>query len=208
MNRLLEQIYETGFVEDRAGNQLKATPTSIPMQAARALDELVRRQPVEQSIEIGFAYGLSALVVCQALHETTGGLHTAIDPYEEKRWGNIGLANIERAGLQKHFSLLETYSHLALAELVAQERTFEFAFIDGQHLFDYVLVDFFYVDKLLQVGSYVVLDDMWMESVKKVVSFVSKNLQYVIEPRPDVPNLCVMKKIGRDTREWSFHVPF
>jgi hypothetical protein len=36
-----------------------------------------------------------------------------------------------------------------LPRLCAQHERFDFAFIDGNHRFDYVLVDFFYIDKLL-----------------------------------------------------------
>jgi hypothetical protein len=57
---------------------------------------------------------------------------------------------------------------------------YDFAFVDGRHHFDYVLVDFFYIDKLLRVGGYAVFDDLWLPQVRKVVSFVLRNRDYAL----------------------------
>ena len=54
----------------------------------------------------------------------------------------------------------------------------DFAFVDGWHLFDFTLVDFYYIDKLLEVGGHVAFDDMWLPAVRKVVSFVLRNKPY------------------------------
>ena len=66
----------------------------------------------------------------------------------------------------------------ALPQLCSQKEEFEFAFIDGSHLFDFTFVDFFFIDKLLAVGGHVAFDDLWMPAVRKVVSFVLKNKPY------------------------------
>ena len=59
---------------------------------------------------------------------------------------------------------------------------FDSILIDGSHLFDYVLVDFFYADKLLKNGGYVMFDDTWMPSIKKVLTFVMLNRRYTLMP--------------------------
>src|SRR5262245_23921222 len=72
---------------------------------------------------------------------------------------------------------------LATAPLARNEKI-DFAFLDGQHTFDYVLVDFFYVDKLLSVGGIIVFDDLQYPSVRKVCRYVLTNLCYVsTEPK-------------------------
>jgi len=46
------------------------------------------------------------------------------------------------------------------------------------HLFDFALVDFFYVDKMLRQGGFVAFHDMWMPSLRKLVSFIVRNRRY------------------------------
>ena len=66
-----------------------------------------------------------------------------------------------------------------LPKLLARNDKIDFAFLDGQHTFDYVLVDFFYVDKILSVGGIIVFDDLQYPSVRKVCRYVLTNLCYV-----------------------------
>ena len=71
-------------------------------------------------------------------------------------------------------------------KLLARNEKIDFAFLDGQHTFDYVLVDFFYVDKILSVGGIIVFDDLQYPSVRKVCRYVLTNLCYVsTEPKMD-----------------------
>ena len=49
--------------------------------------------------------------------------------------------------------MIEEPDYLALPELVRQQLAPEAAYVDGKHSFEYVLLDFFYLDKLLPVRS-------------------------------------------------------
>ena len=86
--------------------------------------------------------------------------------------------------------MIEFYEDLSfecLPRLFSEGVRVDFAFIDGQHTFDYALVDFFLVDKLLNVGGVVVLDDFGFASVQKVCRYISSNLEYVcIGPKDGV----------------------
>jgi hypothetical protein len=45
------------------------------------------------------------------------------------------------------------------------------------------MVDFFFIDKMLTHNGFIVFDDLWMPSVRKVVSFVLHNRAYrLIKP--------------------------
>jgi predicted O-methyltransferase YrrM len=178
MNTLLDKIYATGKVEDRDGNPLDCFPTSVSHETGLLLYDLVRARGFKKTLEIGMAYGLSSLFICQALKDNGAGLHTACDPAQDTAWQSIGLLNLKRAGLDHLLRFFEASSHDALPRLYSEGERFDFAFIDGMHLFDYVLVDFFYVDRLLEVGGCVALDDIWMPAVQKVISFVLKNRSY------------------------------
>src|SRR5262249_62210721 len=74
----------------------------------------------------------------------------------------------------------EQPSFRALARFEAEQRRFDFAFIDGFHTFDYALVDAFLVDRLLNVGGAVAFDDADWPSVRRVVRYVATNLAYTV----------------------------
>jgi len=108
--------------------------------------------------------------------------HIVIDPAQNAvaYWHGVGLANLERAGYRGFVEFIEKPSQIALPELVSAGRRIDFAFIDGEHTFDHVLVDFFFVDQLLNVGGIVVLDDAGWPSIRSVARFVASNRSYKV----------------------------
>ena len=115
------------------------------------------------SIEIGCAYGISSIFICLALSEINGSnfSHTILDPYQyrDDKWCGIGMENIKRSGFSDNVQLLEKGSELALPELLANNQSYRFGFIDGWHTFDHCLMDFFYINKMLEVGGVICFDD-------------------------------------------------
>ena len=140
--------------------------------------KIVKQVRAAKTLEIGFAYGLSTLFICQALADNGGGNHTAIDPAQRTFWKSVGLANVKKAGFTDMVRFYEACSHEILPRLLAAGEQFDFVFIDGYHVFDAVLVDFYYSDRLIQPGSYIMFHDVWMPSVRKVVAFVLRNRSY------------------------------
>jgi predicted O-methyltransferase YrrM len=178
MNTLIESIYQTGQVEDPDRGPVTPFPTSVPYETGALLYDVVFKEGLDSTLEVGMAYGLSTLFICQAHRDKGSGTHTAIDPNQGSRFRDIGLANVRKAGLDGYLSFHEAPSFEVLPALCQAGDVYDFAFIDGRHLFDYVLVDFFYIDKLLRVGGYVVFDDLWLPQVRKVVSFAMRNRGY------------------------------
>ena len=74
-----------------------------------------------------------------------------------RQWASIGVRNVERAGFTERHTLVESFDYIALPKLLQEGARFDFAFIDGMHLFDYTLLDFFFVDVMLDVGGWVVV---------------------------------------------------
>lgn len=180
MNELIEQIYASGCVRDAEDKTLPLGQSAVTFDTGAVLYELVRATRPKRTLEIGLAYGLSALFICQALRDNGEGHHDAIDPHQKKGYQSVGLLNIERACLQDLFAFHHAPSHQVLPALCEQAQQYDFAFVDGSHLFDYTLVDFFYIDRLLGIGGHMVFDDLWMPSVRKVVSFALTNKPYVL----------------------------
>jgi predicted O-methyltransferase YrrM len=205
MNALLESIYRTGLVQDAQGNSSCPFPISLPQAEGQALYELLLRENLERTLEIGLGNGLSCLFFCQA-HEVRGrGQHTAIDPWQSARFKSVGLLNVQRAGLDGRLRFLEGFSHEVLPRLAAQREVIDFAFIDGRHVFDYVLVDFFYIDQLLREGGYLAFDDLELPAIRKVVSFVLRNRAYERVKIDTTGNLPVWRRAARVARMFLSH---
>jgi len=183
-NTLITEIYQTGAVRDPNGkNSHRLVGSAIPFDEGLALYNWIRRTKPLRTIEIGMAYGLSTLFICQAHADNgLGGTHIVIDPGQSETYHSIGCLNVERAGLIDQMQFFEAPSYQVLPRLLNEKERFQMVFIDGMHTFDYAFVDFFYADLLLDVNGYLVFDDVWMPSVLKAVIYVTRNRKYRIEP--------------------------
>lgn len=178
LNPVIERIYATASVEDGERHRVSPFPEGIPYQEGAALYQLIRATKPEATLEIGMAYGLSTLFICQALVDNGCGRHIAIDPSQSTRWRSIGLRNVKQAKLDGVLTFHESRAHEILPTLLEKGQRINLVFIDGCHLFDYVLLDCFYADRMLEPGGFLVLDDLWMPAVRKVCGFLLRNRRY------------------------------
>lgn len=178
MNPVLAEIFNTRRVARRDGTTVPYD-VSISQEEGAALQRAVREVKPKVTLEIGLARGVSAVFICEALKDVGGHRHIVIDPAPVDGWNEIGLYTIERAG---YSSLVEFYnepSHKVLPRLEAQGQRVGVALIDGWHTFDYALVDFFYIDRILDVGGVVMFDDaLWYPGVRKVARYVATHRRY------------------------------
>jgi predicted O-methyltransferase YrrM len=178
MNEVLRSILDSNTVTNKSGIVRPLRGGISPDEGAR-IQELIRQHRPRVTLEVGCAYGISSLYICEALREVGGTKHIIIDPYQNRGWEGIGFANLERAGYSDFIECHETTSYECLPMLLARGQRIDFALIDGQHTFDYVLVDFFYIDKMLSIGGHVVFDDANYPSIHRVCRYVLTNLPYV-----------------------------
>jgi predicted O-methyltransferase YrrM len=204
---LLDRIYRSGKVETAGGEAIDAFPEGLPRAHAEAIERLVRDHGLTSTLETGMAYGLSTLAIC-GVHEQRGeGTHVAIDPYQSRDWRGIGVLNLERAGLAQRARVIEARSDEALPRLRDEGLRIDFALIDGLHLFDATLVDFFHADRMLDTGGVVVFHDTWMPAVAQAVAYVRANRAY--EPvEPVESGMAALRKTADDDRAWDFHRDF
>lgn len=182
----LDQAYRDGTVLDSAGARIDVLPHSVDRPAGEALRELAVAEGARRTIEVGLALGLSAVFLSQAVLEN-GGRHVAVDPFQEQSWNGAGLRTLREAGVAETVEVLEEESQLALPRLLSEGREFDFAFIDGDHRFEGVFLDLYYMTRLVRPGGVVVVDDMWMPSVRTAVAYVERNLAATLEPQA-LPN--------------------
>jgi predicted O-methyltransferase YrrM len=177
----VEEVYRRGNVSDAAGASVGLAPHSIEARLGEALRELAIVEGASHTIEVGLALGMSALFLCQAVLER-GGRHTAIDPFQRESWNGAGLRTLREAGVEDLVEVIEEESQLALPLLVSEGREFDFAFVDGDHRFEGVFLDLYYMTRLVKRDGLVVVDDMWMPAVRTAVAYVERNLGATLEP--------------------------
>jgi predicted O-methyltransferase YrrM len=190
--------------------QTLAPATRISVDEGLCLYRLCRERKANATLEIGCAYGFSTLFILAALARNAAGRHTAIDPWENKDFGylGIGATKVKEVGMEASFCLLEEPSALGIPHLINQGLRFDVIFIDGNHRFEYVLVDFALSALVCAQGGLIVFDDMWMPSVRKVVSFVRSNRKDFDELSTPVANISVFQKSGEDQRDWRHFEDF
>jgi len=74
--------------------------------------------------------------------------------------------------------LIEEPDYLALPKLLSAGSKIDFSYIDGWHTFDYALLDFWYIDKILNINGAVAFNDCGLRSVNKVIKFVQSHRDY------------------------------
>jgi predicted O-methyltransferase YrrM len=179
--RFIDQAYVRGSVPGESSGALELAPHSVERAQGEALRDLAIAEGAQQTIEVGLALGISALFLCQAVLER-GGSHVAVDPFQRDSWDGAGLRTLREAGVEDMVEVIEQDSRLALPRLVDEGRRFDLAFIDGDHRFEGVFIDLYYMTRLVRPGGVVVLDDTWMPSVRMAVGYVERNLGAALEP--------------------------
>lgn len=195
----LSELYRTGKTIGRSGAVVNATGLSTISNLTTIRELIIDKNP-QSTLEIGMAYGGSALVILSTLQSIFGDNaqfhHTAIDPYQGQ-FDHAGVEIVKRAKLDQNFKWVESSSELALPKMVAEGIKYDFIYIDGSHLFEHVFVDMFYSLMLLNKGGIMLFDDSMDSHVAKVISFVKNNLHQHLEPicldsyRKDI---CISKK--------------
>jgi len=177
------------------------------------LEKALRLTSAQQTLEVGFAYGSSALVFAEHHQKTqnTGISHFIIDPNQygtgDGSWEGIGAENLKRVGFTKgrNWKLLEETSIQALPHLLRTKGTswLDVVLIDGWHTFDYTLLDVFYCLQLLRVGGYLILDDRRMNAVSAVAKYVTRAYKHVTDSCKTCKSILVIKKTAEDMRDWD-----
>ena len=179
MNEVIESIYRDRKFALPSGKVVEPFPTSIKREEGNALFRVVRETKPQRTLEVGMAWGLSSLFICEALRQNGRGSHVAIDPFQD-RFHHGGIWNVNRAGLGDLLTFHERPSQLVLAELASKKERFDVIFIDGAHVFDAAFVDFYFADMLIPIGGVLIFDDLWMPAVRKVLRFILNNRHYEI----------------------------
>jgi predicted O-methyltransferase YrrM len=156
---------------------------SVPTADGDVLRNLLLAENPRTVIEIGLAYGSSALAIAEALvaARSDEARHVIVDAYQKDFHGS-GWAAIAGAGLAGLCSLVEERSQIALPRLLGNGFVADAAFVDGSHIFHNVFVDLFYLRELVRPGGLVILDDCSYPSVATAARYFEVNTGWKPEP--------------------------
>jgi len=158
---------------------------SIGRSDGDVLRDLVLAEGARTVIEIGLAYGGSALAIAEALvaNGSSQGQHLIIDAYQNRFYGS-GWSAIVEAGITGLCLLFEERSQIVLPRLLSDGFLADVAFVDGSHIFHNVFVDLFYLRELVRPSGLVILDDYCYAAVATAVRYFQVNTGWVPEPVP------------------------
>jgi predicted O-methyltransferase YrrM len=177
MHALLEAIYTSQTVTDGKARYSALNADGHPTYIDRAEGALLQRaiaavRPTT-TLEIGMAYGVSTLFICEALAELPHrATHIAIDPHQSTKWHGIGLRNASDAGFAGLLRFFEERSEFCLPRLLQEGTTVQVALIDGLHIFEQCALEFYFIDRMLPVGGTVIFDDVDWPAIRRVVRLV------------------------------------
>jgi predicted O-methyltransferase YrrM len=197
----IDAVWTRGGLVSPSGD-IVATRHSIGRRDGTILWGLARAVAPAASIETGFAFGISTACVLAAVPTVA---HTSIDPLFRNWAGTLGLDYWRELGLA--FDLIEEPSEYALPRLAVASRRIQFAFVDGVHTFDGALIDFFYLDRMLDRGGVIVIHDADAPAIETLVAFIVANRRYVVSTAY-APTIVVCQKLDEDDRRWDHFVPF
>jgi predicted O-methyltransferase YrrM len=167
---LLNQIFTSKKVSDKNGNEYPSN-SGVSKEEGEFIKNIIHKYNAVKTIEVGCAHGLSSLYICSSIKDNPGCSHTIIDPSQSNDWKGIGISNLEKVGYN-FFKLIEKPSEIALPELLSSGEKFDLGFIDGWHTFDHTLIDFFYLNRLINIGGIIIIDDIRYPSISKLMRYI------------------------------------
>ncbi len=224
MNDLLSKI----LAEKRAytpDGQAFPLHSHIDQLEGEVLQFWIGEKKPEHILEIGMAYGVSSLFICDAIRQRMDVTYDIIDPFQYQDWQGCGVHHLNLAGFRGRFILHEQPSEICLPRLLAANYHCDFAFVDGFHTFDHALIDFFYINRMLDVGGVVVFDDVHLSSIRKLLAYIASYPCYQALPIPATfqqhrairvrrmmqtpeTRIAGFKKIDADKRDWRWYHEF
>ena len=173
----------------------------IPIEEVEMIYEVMSEYKPKSSLEIGLCHGISSMAICDNLKESNGVNHI-IDP--GLRINKYGINNLEKAGLKDNFIHYDDVSEVVLPQLLQGDLKVDFVFMDGWLTLDHLMLDFFYIDKILNIGGIVMFDNCEMSSVKEAFNYFSQYPSYH-ELTSYLYRCRYLIKESGDKRNWNWH---
>jgi predicted O-methyltransferase YrrM len=176
---------------------------ALPAADCDILRDVLVAERARVVIEIGLAYGSSALAIGEALclNGSADVSHIVIDPFQAKAYDDVGRDALAAAGLADRTTFIGEASSVALARLLTEGLVADAAFVDGSHRYHEVFVDLYFLRRLVRPGGLVVLDDASFPSVAAALHYFDLNLGW----KPvDIPGRLTARRLPDEPFEPDF----
>lgn len=199
---------------DTGDANLDFRTVTITSKEGEALRDWVLNENAARTIEIGLAFGFSALYICEGLllNGHPNAKHVTLDPWQSSGYANRGLEILAEAGVKHLIEFHGEKSQLALPQFLKEDRQFDLAFVDGNHRFDAVFVDLYYLGYLVRKGGIIILDDYNLPGIERAAAFFINNLKWTIEATssPEDQHHWIVLRTSKDedTRDFRYFVDF
>ncbi len=206
IGELIGRIYETGLIEGEDDALHKVFPAAVTPDRGAYLADVCRQFRPAATVEVGIAWGLSTFWILQALLEQPRRQpvpHVVMDPFQLFGYHRAALRALREIGLDSMVEFYEEASINVLEGLAAKERSFDFAFIDGDHSYEAVMCDLWLLDPLLRPGGVIVFDDVWSEGVQRAC-LLAQELGYTMwseHPDRNSGHQAVMRTYVKSARQ-------
>jgi predicted O-methyltransferase YrrM len=182
---MIDRLTAARTVVDRRGQEHALFPIAITPAEGQALRGWIERERAIDTVEIGLAYAFATLHIVDGLLANASGArtvrHTAIDPFQTSSFAALGRQHLAEAGVADLVEVHEEESQLVLPRMVEEGRSFDLAFVDGNHRFDRVFLDLVYLGRLLRPGAVAFVDDFQLRAIARSVEFLTSNRNWKVE---------------------------
>lgn len=217
IDAVLERTYRTGEVAVDGGGRASIKPAGMRRDQGEAMAAVLNRVGAQRTLETGFALGLSGLFMLRAALENgadpyAGAVHTALDPFQALNWRRAGLRLFADAGVSHLLRFVEARSELCLPKLIEAGEQFDALLVDGDHRFEAAFVDLLFGTRLVRPGGVLLVDDVWMPSVRAAIDYFTTNVGLVHEvegPAGAAHTFAVLRvPEALPGRNWDHYIPF
>jgi hypothetical protein len=184
--------------EHYKSNPYSASVTSVSLEEALVIASAVYSFRLARTLEIGFAAaGSSTAVLAAKMHAGLLRRHVAVDPYQRTLSASGGLKVIERLGYSDQLELIEDWSEHYLPKAAEASDLYDLIVVDGGHGMGQAVVDAYYCDRLLPVGGFIAIDDIYLRSTAYSIEFLVNEANYeIVDCRPGWHNPLSLLKRG------------
>ncbi len=178
----------------------------VKKAAGEFIYSLIKKNKLKSTIESGLGLGISAAYIISA----TKSKHIAIDPFYKTEWdSSIAMKNMKELGFTNLLVDHNDYSYNVLPQLAKKGHKLDFAFIDGDHRYDSIFIDYFYIDLMLKKKGFILFDDAWMRTTQLVASFIRTNKRNYKEISTSYKQFILFQKVKvEDNRSWYYFREF
>ena len=208
---VIERLVHDGSMVARSdGTRHSIFPVAASPAEGETLRDWVFREGAVQTIEIGLGYGISALHICEGLlmHGNPAARHVVLDPNQSERFSDCGLQVLEEADVSQIVEHHSELSEIVLPQFLKEGRRFDLGFVDGNHRFDGVFLDLFYLGRLVRKGGILILDDYNLPGVRRAVAFFLTNLGWTVEDAINDYAVVLRTAPHEDKRDFRYFVDF